>query len=422
MDKDWIRKYNIDEEIYNEVENIQKEIHQNILHYDEIEEYNTIKILNAFQEERLSSTDFMGTTGYGYGDDGRDKVERIFARIFNAEDALVRPSIASGTHALALCLKGILLPGDHLLSITDTPYDTMQQVIGTAGDEPGSLIEHGIEYDEIPLMGNTMQRDLILKGIKDNTKLILIQRSTGYSLRSAISLDDIRDTIRTIKAKFPKILVMVDNCYGEFVQKKEPIEMGADLCAGSLIKNPGGGIAISGGYIVGTHEIIRRIANTLTAPGLGKEVGLSFNTTRLTMQGLYFAPKVVTEAVKGADLFARAFANRGYDIIPGINEERFDIIQGILLREPDKVVEFCQSMQQAAAVDSHVSPQPWPMPGYENDIIMASGSFIDGSSIEISADGPLREPYCVYYQGGLSFYQCKLALLIVLQNFKNNNF
>lgn len=198
--------------------------------------------------------------------------------------------------------------------------------------------------------------------------------------------------------------------------------MGADLCAGSLIKNPGGGIAISGGYIVGTHEIIRRIANTLTAPGLGKEVGLSFNTTRLTMQGLYFAPKVVTEAVKGADLFARAFANRGYDIIPGINEERFDIIQGILLREPDKVVEFCQSMQQAAAVDSHVSPQPWPMPGYENDIIMASGSFIDGSSIEISADGPLREPYCVYYQGGLSFYQCKLALLIVLQNFKNNNF
>lgn len=421
MDKEWLDLYNIENDIYEEVKEIDKSIKKDFYLLDEIEEYNTFKVLNAFHEEKLSSTDFKGTTGYGYGDDGRDKAERIFARIFKSEDALVRPSIASGTHALALCLNGILLPGDHLLSISGTPYDTMQQVIGITGDEPCTLIEQGIEYSEVPLNGNKLQGDKILKEVRTNTKLLLIQRSTGYSLRSAISLEDMEKIIGIIKEKYPNIIIMVDNCYGEFTQKKEPIEIGADLCAGSLIKNLSGGIAVSGGYIVSTHKIIQRIANRLTAPGLGKEVGLSFNTTRLTLQGLYFAPKVVMEAMKGSKLFALAFHKKGYKTIPDIHEERYDIIQAIILKEPEKVIQFCQSIQKAASVDSYVSPQPWPMPGYENEIIMASGSFIDGSSIELSADGPLREPYCVYYQGGLSYYQCKLALMMVLQNLKNNN-
>lgn len=421
MNIEWLEKYNIDQDIYEEVQQIDRKIRKEFYHYDEIEEYNTLKVLNAFQREKLSSTDFAGTTGYGYGDNGRDKAERIFARIFKSEDALVRPSIASGTHALALCLNGILLPGDHLLSISGTPYDTMQQVIGVTGDEPCTLIEQGIEYSEVPLDGNRLQLNNILEAIKENTKMLLIQRSTGYSLRSAIGLEDMEYTITNIKASYPDIIIMVDNCYGEFTQKIEPIEVGADLCAGSLIKNLSGGIAVSGGYIAGTSKIIKRIANTLTAPGLGKEVGLSFNTTRLTLQGLYFAPKVVMEAMKGSKLFAHAFHQRGYEIIPDIQEERYDIIQALILKDAKKVVEFCQSIQKAASVDSFVSPEPWPMPGYENDIIMASGSFIDGSSIELSADGPLREPYCVYYQGGLSYYQCKLALMLVLQNFKEKD-
>lgn len=416
--REWIEEFKIEQDIYNFVIETDRDLKKVFYKLDEIEEYNTLKVIHAFQKEHLSATDFNGTTGYGYGDDGRDKTERIYARIFKGEDALVRPSIASGTHALALCLNGILLHGDHLLSISGTPYDTMQQVIGITGDEPISLIEQGIEYSEVPLDENKLQLDLILEAIQKNTKLILIQRSTGYSLRSAITLEDMEDTITAIKEKYPNILIMVDNCYGEFTQKKEPLEIGADLCVGSLIKNPGGGIAPSGGYIVSTSKIIERISNRLTAPGLGKEVGLSFNNTRLTLQGLFLSPKVTTEALKGALLFAHVYNKLGYEVVPKINEERYDIIQTILLKDPEKVIKFCKSIQKASCVDSFVSPIPWPMPGYENDIIMASGSFIDGSSIEISADGPLREPYCVYYQGGLSYYQCKLAVMLSLQELK----
>ena len=415
--KTWIKKYNISQDIYKEVIEKDCELKDIFTKLNEIEEFNTLKVLDAMQSVELAATDFYSPTGYGYGDVGREKVEKIYSKIFKTEDALVRPNIASGTHALALTLQGVLKYGNHLLSITGTPYDTMQQVIGITGNEPLSLKEMGISYSEVPLE-DKININEVLKEIKPETKVILIQRSTGYSLRPAISLEDMEFAISKIKELHPDIIIMVDNCYGEFTQRKEPTEIGADICVGSLIKNIGGGIAISGGYIVSTKDIIHRISNRLTAPGLGKEVGLTYNTTRTTLQGLFLAPKITSEALKSALLFSYVFTSRGYETIPSVNEKRYDIIQAIVLKDPKKVVAFCEGIQKVSAVDSHVTPVPWPMPGYENDIIMASGSFIDGSSIEISADGPLRDPFCVYYQGGLSYYQSKLACMVVLEKLR----
>lgn len=388
---------------------------------DSVKEYNQYKVISAFHRAKLASTDFSWTTGYGYGDQGREKVETIYADIFKTEDALVRPSIASGTHALSLTLSGLLRPGDHLLSASGTPYDTMQQVVGVVGNLPGCLIDYGVEYSEVPLVNNLIDVKSVVTSIKENTKVVMIQRSTGYSDRRAFSIREIEETIKAIKEYDKDIIVMVDNCYGEFVEDKEPTEVGADIMAGSLIKNPGGGIALAGGYIVGRENLVEMIANRLTAPGLGKDCGLTFGTTRTTLQGLFLAPHVVAEAVKGAILVANVFSSLGYDVVPKLDDPRSDIIQAIKFGDPKKVVEFCKGIQQASAVDSYFAPEAWDMPGYEDKVIMAAGGFIAGSSIELSADGPMREPYFAYYQGGLTYEHCKLGVLKSLSNLVQNN-
>lgn len=394
----------------------EKEIKKKFKEIDEIKEYNQYKVISGMQQARLSSTDFNWTTGYGYGDIGRGKVEAIYSNIFNAEDSLVRPSIASGTHALSLTLSGILRPGDELVSISGTPYDTLQKVIGTSGDMNGTLIDYGVTYKEVPLINNLIDIKKVLKNISNKTKMLMIQRSTGYSDRRALTVSEIKEAIEAIRVHHTDIIIMVDNCYGEFLEINEPTDVGADIMVGSLIKNPGGGIALAGGYIAGKSKLIEMIANRLTAPGLGKDCGLTFGTTRSTLQGLFFAPHVVSEAVKGALLVASVYNGLGFDVVPNLDDPRSDIIQGVKLGDPRKVVEFCKGIQSAAAVDSYVSPEPWDMPGYEDKVIMAAGGFIEGSSIELSADGPLRPPYFAYYQGGLIYEHCKLGVFKSLDN------
>lgn len=414
-------EFGISEKIIDLVDNSEKQIKDKFLSIDEIKEFNQYKVIKAMQNNRLSSTDFYWTTGYGYGDVGREKVESIYAEIFETEDALVRPTISSGTHAISLTLSGILRPGDELLSITGAPYDTLQTVIGTSGNESGNLIEFGIEYKEIELLNNKIDVKKSLEAINDKTKIIMIQRSTGYSDRRAFTVEEIGKAITEIKKYNKNIIIMVDNCYGEFLDIKEPTQVGADIMAGSLIKNPGGGIALSGGYIVGKRNLVEMIANRSTAPGLGKDCGLTFGTTRTTLQGLFLAPHIVSEAVKGAILVGSVYKNLGFNIIPGLDDKRSDIIQGVELLNGDRVVAFCKGMQAASAVDSYISPEPSEMPGYDNEVIMAAGGFIDGSSIELSADGPMREPYYVYYQGGLTYEHCKLGIYMTLKKLFDNN-
>lgn len=399
------------------------ELSETFAYYDRIRGVNQRKVIRGMQSERLASSDFHWTTGYGYGDAGRDKCERIFAEVFETEDALVRPSIASGTHALALTLQGLLLPGDEMVSISGRPYDTMQKVIGLTGEETGSLSEYGIGYKDVPLKEGHFDLDAFAGVITEKTKLVLIQRSSGYSLRAAHLISEMKLAIERVRQIHPDVIIMVDNCYGEFTDQMEPSQIGADVTVGSLIKNPGGGIAISGGYIAGKGPLIERIANRLTAPGLGKECGLSFGTTRLTLQGLFFAPMVVANAMKGATLFGHVFDRLGYSVFPGRDTKiRSDIVQGIILEDPAAVIAFCRAIQRASAIDSHVEPHPWEMPGYEDQVIMASGGFVEGSSIEMSADGPLRPPYAVFYQGGLSYDQCVFALEEVLVSMVEEGF
>ncbi|MFA7533521.1 MAG: methionine gamma-lyase family protein [Tissierellaceae bacterium] len=410
------KQYELDRKVIDFVEQKERLILDYFLEIDNIKEYNQYKVLNAMQKSRLSSTDFNWTTGYGYGDIGRDKVEEIYAKVFNTEDALVRPSIASGTHAITLTLSGILRPNDELISITGAPYDTLQKVIGAKGDLSGTLIEYGITYKEVPLVDNLINIDEVIKNISQNTKMLMIQRSTGYSDRRALTVEEIQEAISQIKEYNSDIIVMVDNCYGEFLDYLEPTDVGADIMAGSLIKNPGGGVALSGGYIVGKSNLVELIANRLTAPGLGKDCGLTFGTTRSTLQGLFLAPHVVSEAVKGALLVAIVYKELGFEIVPNLKDKRSDIIQAIKFNTPERVVEFCKGIQSASAVDSYIIPEAWEMPGYEDKVIMAAGGFIDGSSIELSADGPMREPYFAYYQGGLTYEHCKLGVLKSLDN------
>lgn len=367
-------------------------------------------------KSRLSSTDFYWTTGYGYGDVGREKVEEIYSKVFATEDALVRPTIASGTHALSLTLSALLKPGDELIYISGAPYDTLQQVIGSKGNIDGSLIDFGIKYKEVPLKNKQIDIDKVLKTISDDTKLIAIQRSTGYSDRRAFTIEEIEEAIKAIKDFNSEIIIMVDNCYGEFVDYREPTDVGADIMAGSLIKNPGGGLALSGGYVVGRNDLIEKVANRNTAPGLGKDTGLTFGTSRTTLQGLFLAPHIVSEAVKGALLVAIVYKSLGFKIVPEIDDKRSDIIQGVELLNRERVSEFCIGIQEASAVDSFVRPEAWDMPGYEDPVIMAAGGFIEGSSIELSADGPMREPYYAYYQGGLTYDHCKLGVYKSLNN------
>ncbi len=415
------KHFNLDREIIELVNRKEKLILDKFNRINEIKEYNQYKVINAMQECRLSSTDFNWTTGYGYGDIGRDKVEEIYAHVFNTEDALVRPAIASGTHAITLTLSGILRPGDELIAITGAPYDTLQKVIGVKGNISGTLIEYGVRYKEIPLIGNAIDIEEVIKSVSKDTKMLMIQRSTGYSDRRALTIEEIENAIRTIREHHKDVIVMVDNCYGEFLEFKEPTDVGADVMAGSLIKNPGGGIALSGGYIVGKSSLVEQVANRLTAPGLGKDCGLTFGTTRSTLQGLFLAPHIVSEAVKGALLVAIVYKELGFNVVPDVNDMRSDIIQGVQLNSPERVVEFCRGIQAASVVDSYVVPEAWDMPGYEDKVIMAAGGFIEGSSIELSADGPIREPYFAYYQGGLTYEHCKLGVMKSLSNLYNTN-
>lgn len=414
-------QFNLDPNVVQYVLSREEEIEIKFKEIDQIKEYNQYKVINAMQKSRLASTDFNWTSGYGYGDIGREKVEEIYSNVFGVEDSLVRPTIASGTHALSLTLSGILRPGDELISISGTPYDTLLEVIGVKGNAQGSLIDYGISYKEVPLLDNDIDIKRALESISSNTRMLMIQRSTGYSDRRALTIDEISKAIESIRISYKDIIIMVDNCYGEFLEYKEPSEVGADLTVGSLIKNPGGGIALSGGYIAGKSRFINMIANRLTAPGLGKECGLTFGTTRNTLQGLFFAPHVVSEAIKGALLIASVYSGLGFDIVPNLNDKRSDIIQGIKLGSPERIISFCKGIQSASTVDSYVSPEPWTMPGYEDQVIMAAGGFVEGSSIELSADGPIREPYFAYYQGGLTYEHCKLGIYKSLNNLYNGN-
>lgn len=407
--------YNFDEEI----KDIESSLYEEFLKIDEISEYNQLKVLSALKKNDLQTSDFMQATGYGYADVGMDKIEAIFSDVFNTEDALVRPSIVSGTHALSIVLFSLLNSGDQMVSITDDPYDTMQQVIGIAGNKKGNLLEKGVIYDKLALDDeNKIQYDKIKDLVTYTTKLVLIQRSTGYTRRRAFTISEIKEAIIKIRQANPTAIVFVDNCYGEFTETLEPTEVGADIVAGSLIKNLGGGIAITGGYICGKKNLIEYCSNYLTAPGIGKDEGLSFGTNRLVAEGLYFAAHIVKEAMKVAILFANAFAKLGYEVIPKTDDPRSDLVQSIILRDPDKVKTFCKAIQEACSVDSNFVPEAYPMPGYEDPVIMAAGGFVEGATSELSADGPLRAPYIVYLQGGLNYYHGKLALKIVLDRFK----
>jgi len=378
---------------------------------DEISESNTAKVLKAFRNHQISEYLFRTTTGYGYGDSGRDRLEAVWAELCGAEKALVRTQFVSGTHALACVLFGLLRPGDELLSLTGTPYDTMQTVIGQTVDTPGSLIESGITYQEIPMTPAGINLNAIAGYLKSNTKIALLQRSRGYSLRKPLSISEISAACAEIKRHKPDCICFVDNCYGEFVDTAEPTAAGVDIMAGSLIKNPGGGLAPSGGYIAGKTELVDMASYRLTAPGLGGHLGASLADSRLLYQGLFLAPHVVAQSLKGAIFAAILFDLLGYKTLPHFNELRSDIIQAIELGSPEKMVAFCQGLQQYSPVDAHVRPLPGPMPGYTDQVIMAGGTFIQGSSIELSADGPLRPPYIIYLQGGLTFEHAALGIL-----------
>lgn len=389
--------------------------------FDEIDktaEYNQLKVLKAMQDCRVSEACLLGTTGYGYNDIGRDTLEAVYASLFHTEAALVRPQITCGTHALALALMSNLRPGDELLSPVGKPYDTLEEVIGIR-ESRGSLKEYGISYRQVDLKEDgSFDWEGIRNAIHPNTKLATIQRSKGYQTRPTLSVEQIGELIAFLKSIKPDIICMVDNCYGEFTQTIEPTDVGADMCVGSLIKNPGGGLAPIGGYIVGKKECVENAAYRLTSPGLGKEVGASLGILQSFYQGLFLAPTVVSGALKGAIFAANIYEKLGFDVVPDGSESRHDIIQAISFHNPDALIAFCEGIQAAAPVDSYVTPEPWAMPGYDSDVIMAAGAFVQGSSIELSADGPIKPPYAVYFQGGLTWYHAKLGILKSLQKLK----
>ncbi len=385
---------------------------------DCIAEYNQLKVLGAMQEHQVSEACLLGTTGYGYGDLGRDTLEKVYASVFHTEDALVRPQITCGTHALALALMSNLRPGDELLSPVGKPYDTLEEVIGIRPSK-GSLAEYGVTYKQVDLLSDgAFDYEHIRNAICEKTKLVTIQRSKGYQTRPTLSVEKIGELIGFIKSIKPDVICMVDNCYGEFVETKEPSDVGADLVVGSLIKNPGGGLAPIGGYIAGKREYVEQAAYRLTSPGLGKEVGASLGILPAFYQGLFLAPTVTASALKGAVFAANIYEKLGFAVVPNSMETRHDIIQAVKFGSPEGVIAFCQGIQAAAPVDSHVLPEPWDMPGYDAKVIMAAGAFVSGSSIELSADGPIKPPYAVYFQGGLTWPHAKLGILKSLQKLK----
>lgn len=374
-------------------------------------DYNQLKVLEAFHANNVSDFHLHGSSGYGYGDSGRDTLEGVYAHFFGTDRALVRAQIVSGTHALAIGLLGILERGDELISATGCPYDTLLKVIGKNG-EYGSLIHQGVEYKEIALNNGKINLEELAKNISERTKIIYFQRSGGYEWRPSLFIDDLKAVINTIKQNYPGIICMVDNCYGEFVETKEPTEIGADLIAGSLIKNPGGGLALTGGYLAGKTDLIQKAATRLAAPGIGLGMGASLNFNRHAYQGFFMAPQIVGEALKGATLAARFFEKLGFPVLPRYDNPRTDIIQAIQLGSVDLMVAFCRGLQKASPLEWQVSPEPAELPGYSDPVIMAGGTFIQGSSIELSADGPLRSPYTIYLQGGLSLSHVKVGLAL----------
>lgn len=387
--------------------------------YDEIREYNQLKVLKAFQEERISDNHFTNSTGYGYGDIGRDTLDLVYARIFNAEKALVRPHFVNGTHALGTALFGNLRPGDTILAVTGSPYDTLHSVIGISGEENiGSLKEYGVNYKQVDLVDGKINIEKALEMIKEDEsiKLIHMQRSTGYGWRNAFQVKELGEAIKAIKELREDLIVFVDNCYGEFIDIIEPTDVGADLIAGSLIKNIGGGIAPTGGYIVGKEKYVEQASYRLTVPGIGAECGCTFGVMKDFYQGLFLAPHVAIEALKGAIFCARIMELAGFEVLPKYNDKRSDIIQAIKFNDKEKLIKFCKGVQYASPIDSFVECEPWAMPGYSDEVIMAAGAFIQGASIELSADAPIREPYIAYLQGGLTFDHAKIGVLIALNN------
>ena len=405
----------ISKEVYEFGKEIEQGLKERFDRIDQTTEYNQMKVIDAMQKCRVSAECFQATSGYGYNDIGRDTLEEVYAECFHGEAALVRPQITCGTHALALALMSNLRPGDELLSPVGKPYDTLEEVIGIRPSK-GSLAEYGITYRQVDLLNN---RDFDFEGIRaainERTKLVTIQRSKGYETRPTLSIARIKELISFVKSIKPDVICMVDNCYGEFVETIEPSDVGADMCVGSLIKNPGGGLAPSGGYIVGRKDCVERAAYRLTAPGLGKELGANLGVNRALYQGLFLAPQVTASALKSAIFAANIYESLGFKVVPNSTESRHDIIQAVELGTADGVIAFCKGIQAAAPVDSFVTPVPWAMPGYDSDVIMAAGAFVQGSSIELSADGPIKEPYAVYFQGGLTWAHAKLGILMSLQ-------
>ena len=394
---------------------VEKSLKERFVAIEETVEYNQLKVVDAMQKNRVEAACFAATSGYGYNDLGRDKLEEVYASAFHAEAALVRPQIACGTHALAVALSGNLRPGDELLSPVGKPYDTLEEVIGIRPSN-GSLAEYGVTYRQVDLLEDgSFDYPAIEKALNEKTKLVTIQRSKGYQTRPTLSVARIGELIAFIKERRPDVICMVDNCYGEFVEKIEPTDVGADLCVGSLIKNPGGGLAPIGGYIVGKQKYVENAAYRLTSPGLGKEVGASLGVMTSFYQGFFLAPTVVGAALKGAIFAANIYEKLGFSVIPNGTESRHDIIQAVTFGCPEGVIAFCKGIQAAAHVDSYVTPEPWAMPGYDSDVIMAAGAFVQGSSIELSADGPIKPPYAVYFQGGLTWPHAKLGILMSLQ-------
>ena len=411
----------ISREVYEFGEKIEESLKERFAEIDARAEYNQMKVIKAMQENRVSAECFNTSSGYGYNDLGRDTLEKVYASCFKGEDALVRPQITCGTHALALALMSNLRPEDELLSPVGKPYDTLEEVIGIRPSK-GSLAEYGVTYRQVDLLPDgSFDYENIKKAINDRTKLVTIQRSKGYATRPTLSVTRIGELISFIKNIRPDVICMVDNCYGEFVEEKEPLEVGADMIVGSLIKNPGGGLAPIGGYIVGKKECVENAAYRLTSPGLGKEVGASLGVIQSFYQGFFMAPTVVSGALKGAVFAANIYEKLGFSVIPDGTESRHDIIQAVTFNNPDAMIAFCEGIQAAAPVDSYVTPEPWAMPGYDSDVIMAAGAFVQGSSIELSADGPIKPPYAVYFQGGLTWYHAKLGILMSLQKLKERN-
>lgn len=419
-------KYHISDKIIDVIVKAEKQVYKQYMKIQKITQYNQQKVLYAFQKERIEVRHFNPTTGYGYDDAGRDALDRVFSSVFNSESALVRPQFVSGTHALSACLFALLRPGDHLVSLSGQPYDTLEEVIGSQKNSKyGSLADFHISYSQVELKSDgTMDMEHWERHLSEhqNTKLVLLQRSRGYSWRPSFDIATLKIAIQKIQHINDTIIIMIDNCYGEFTEIMEPTDIGADLIVGSLIKNPGGGMAPTGAYVAGRSDLIDLVGYRITSPGIGREVGSYAGGYLPFYQGLFMAPHIVGESLKGSILASRVFEELGFDVIPSSEETRSDIIVSIKFMKPELLIAFCQGVQKAAPIDSFVTPQPWAMPGYQYDIIMAAGTFIQGASIELSADAPIRPPYVGYLQGGLTYEHCKIALMIVLQEMKNKGY